>query len=221
MEDYPSSRLNDLVMQDSGKEVLLYDLQVNKAFCLNEMSSIVWKECTGKNTVSDISKILSQKLKEHFSEDLVWLAVHQFKKDNLLIKNDDFFTPFDGLNRREIIKKIGLASIISLPVISSIVAPMAIQANSGACAFPLNCTPGNSSDLSDDGCLCNSNLECQGVCPVTPSGVPRYCVGGGTGSFCAPGNIFDLSAPCCSCNSNLECQGVCPITPSGIPRVCV
>lgn len=225
MQNKPLSRSDNLVTQDSGKEVLIYDLQINKAFCLNEMSSIVWKECNGKNTVADISKILSRKLKENVSEDLVWIAVHQFKKDNLLIENNEFITPFDGLNRREIIKKIGFASIAALPVISSIIAPTAIHAQSGGvCAGftppGLTCVPGNSTDLSDDGCPCSGNPECEGVCPTTPPGVPRYCAGGGTGPLCAPGNVIDLSAKCCPCSGNPECQTVCPITAPGVPRVC-
>lgn len=78
---------------------------------------------------------------------------------------------------------------------------------------PSVCLPGNTTDLSDDGCSCSGNLECAGVCPVA---VPRYCVGGDTGPFCAPGNTLDLSADGCPCSSNLECEGVCPVTiPTG------
>jgi hypothetical protein len=90
-----------------------------------------------------------------------------------------------------------------------------------AVAFgPHTCVPGNTADLSDDGCPCTGNLECAGVCPVT---APRYCAGGNTGPHCAPGNALDLSEDGCPCTGNLECKGVCPVTvpPGSFVRRCL
>jgi hypothetical protein len=36
----PISRQQNIVVQDLGSEVLIYDLTINKAFCLNETSAL-------------------------------------------------------------------------------------------------------------------------------------------------------------------------------------
>lgn len=219
--NYPLSRKDNIVIQEFDNEILIYDLMKNKALCLNQTSAMVWQECDGTKSVAEISLILSKKFKTNISEEIVWLALNQFKKDSLLEKNNEFTTPLDGLSRREVVKRIGFASMIALPLISSVVAPSAVQAQSGAlcagfAAPNLTCVPGNNNDLSDDGCPCNTNEECQGVCPVTS---PRFCLGANTGPFCAPGNSLDLSQDCCPCTSNNECIGVCPVSIPGQPGV--
>lgn len=220
----PLSRKENIVIQEFANEILIYDLSKNKAYCLNETSSMVWQECDGTKNVSEISQTLAKKLKANISEDIVWLALSQFKKDNLLSNNEEMISEFDGLSRREIVKRIGFASMVALPIISSVVAPTALHAQSGPCAGfvvpTLNCFPGNANDLSDNGCPCTGNPECAGVCPVGPVG-QRFCIGGpNNGPFCAPGNSSDLSADCCPCTGNPECQGVCPVGPVG-QRFCV
>jgi hypothetical protein len=82
------------------------------------------------------------------------------------------------------------------------------------------CIPGNTVDLSSNGCPCTANVECIGVCPVGSPGT-RGCVGGPEILACAPiGNGLDLSANGCPCTGNLDCQGVCPVGNPG-ERFCV
>jgi hypothetical protein len=203
-------------------ETLIYDLKIDKAYCLNQTSALVWSECDGTNTAADISRNISPKLGAAVSEDIVWLALSQFKKDGLLDGNEQLVTPLDGLSRREIVKRVGFASVVALPIISAMVAPKAAWAQS-ACISPgpqTGCVPGNGNDLSPAGCPCTGNPECAGVCPVGPPGA-RFCAGGPpVGPFCAPGNVNDLSADCCPCTGNPECAGVCPVGPPG-QRFCV
>jgi hypothetical protein len=84
-----------------------------------------------KRTVTEISQSLSKKLNEPMTEDVIWLALDNFKKDNLLEDNEHFEINFNGLTRRQVIKKIGFASMITLPFVSSVVAPNAAMAASG------------------------------------------------------------------------------------------
>src|SRR3712207_3552152 len=103
----PASRKRDIVVQEFNKEILIYDLTLNKAFSLNETSSLVWQACDGNKTVSEISQQISRQLKSLVSEDVVWLALDQLKKDNLLEEDSVESTPFEGLSRREVIRKVG------------------------------------------------------------------------------------------------------------------
>lgn len=126
----PQSRKNDIVVQDLNGEVLIYDLKSNKAFCLNETSALVWQACDGTKSVSEISQAVSKKLNEPANEDLVWLALDQLKQENLLENSEELVSNFNGMSRREAIRKVGLGTMIALPFISGLVAPTAVQAQS-------------------------------------------------------------------------------------------
>lgn len=40
-KNHPKGRTNDIIVQELDGEVLIYNLKDNKAFCLNETSSLV------------------------------------------------------------------------------------------------------------------------------------------------------------------------------------
>ena len=99
MKNKPKSRKENIVVQDFENEVLVYDLNINKVYCLNETSSLVWSLCDGKTPVSEISRSLSQMLNTEVSADLVWLAIEQFKRDRLLDESEPLEIDFGGLTR--------------------------------------------------------------------------------------------------------------------------
>ncbi len=135
----PMARQTGLVVQDMPGEVLVYDLESNKAHCLNESAAIVWRSCDGASTVEDIVKNFEKTSGGKISEDFVWLAIDQLNSNGLLMGNVD--SKFAGQSRRDVLKKIGLASIVALPVIASLVAPQsAMAATSCLCTVPGNCT---------------------------------------------------------------------------------
>lgn len=129
----PKSRDNELVVQELGKEVLIYDLNNHKAYCLNETSAIIWKLCDGKTSVGQMSLLSAGQLNKPISEDMIWLALDDFKQNNLLADNKSVRIEFNGLSRREVIKKAALASMVALPIIIGIIAPRAIHAASRTC----------------------------------------------------------------------------------------
>jgi hypothetical protein len=139
----PISRRENIVVQELENEVLIYDLNLNKAFCLNESSAIIWQMCDGTKTVAEISRAVGKQLNSNISEEFVWLAIEQFKKDNLLSNDFEvlFESVFAGMTRREIIRKIGLGSMVALPIVSSIIVPTAASAASCLSAFQ-SCTVG-------------------------------------------------------------------------------
>lgn len=154
MTNYPSSRKANIVVQDLENEVLIYDLTINKAYCLNQTAGLVYQLCDGKRTVAEISDLMSKRLKTKVSEDLVWFALDGLKKDNLLENANEVPNYFGGLSRREVVKKVGLASMVMLPLIASVVAPNAMMAQSvlfpnlAACANDSQCQSGNCTDTS-------------------------------------------------------------------------
>jgi hypothetical protein len=114
----PLARKKGLVIQEMPDEVLVYDSQTNKGFCLNQTAAFVWKNCTGKNSVSDIIKNFENESGNTVENDLIWLAIDQLSERNLLETNLPAL--FAGESRRSVLKKIGFASMVVVPVIASL-----------------------------------------------------------------------------------------------------
>lgn len=126
----PIARKENIVVQDTQLETLVYDLALNKAFLLNKLSAFVWQNCDGTKEISEISKTLANRSKQPVNEDVVWLAIEQLKTHNLLENAEELKSGFEGLNRREVIKKIGFGTITALPVITGLMVPTAVSARS-------------------------------------------------------------------------------------------
>ena len=152
---YPLARTNGLVVQEVPNEVLVFDMETNEAHCLNETAAMVWKYCDGKTSVPQIAEILGEG-KDSVSDDLIWLAIDQLNEHKLLEKEVE--TKFAGQSRREVLRKIGLASMIALPIIASMAAPRSVlAATSCACINPGAC-------LSQTSCPSTTNCNGAGTC---------------------------------------------------------
>lgn len=158
--ELPAARTAGIVVQDSSDEVLVYDMESDKAHCLNQTAAAVWKACDGKTSVNDIAEIISSKAGERVPEDLVWLAIDQLSEHNLLERSVQ--SKFAGESRRSVIKKIGFASMVALPVIASLVAPQSVLA-SASCVC--SGEPGNEFDCPTGGAAnCHPFCTPEGVC---------------------------------------------------------
>jgi hypothetical protein len=178
LQQRPIARNEGLVIQEMPDEVLVFDMETNKAHCLNETAAFVWKACDGNNSVADITKLFGNKSGNPVDENLVWLAIDQLNENNLLA--EEIKTNFNGQSRREVIKKIGLAAVIALPIVSSLVAPTA--------AFAVACTAGSLNCSSPAG-------TCDDCTPCGPNGNFNRCCGGAcTGT---QGTACSAGAPVC------------------------
>lgn len=203
MTNKPISRKSNIVVQDLENEVLIYDLTINKAFCLNETSRLVYALCDGTRTVAEISDEMSKRLKTLVSEDFVYLALDELKKNNLLENSDEITDHFAGMSRREAVKKVGLATMVALPIISSVVAPSAVMAQSGGnLAIGANCT---------------TNPQCQSGNCISGINPTPICCSATTQFFGIPPGFFGcvpLGADC----SEYCCSGVG--NPTAFPTTC-
>lgn len=189
----PTSRKSDIVNQIYEHEILIYDLTKNKALSLNKTSAMIWLLCDGNKTISEIAGELSVKLKSPINNDFVWLALLQMKKDDLLENPEEISDDFDGLSRREVIRRVGLATLVALPMISSLIAPTSAHAASsltcsGTCRCP-NATP--------DAGTCAGNSSA----PSVPAGtIYVNCnTAGGAGCLCrGPFNASNSGSPAAS-----------------------
>ena len=149
----PIARKAGLVIQEVPDEVLVYDLETNKAHCLNQSAAMVWRSCDGNKTISEIAELVGAQAGGKVTEDFVWLAIDQLSQKRLLEK--EISVSFEGQSRRDALKKIGLATMVAVPVIASLVAPQsALAAASCACVTPGDCATQTS---------CPSTVNCNGA----------------------------------------------------------
>jgi hypothetical protein len=174
----PLARKEGLVVQEMPEEVLVYDLNTNKAHCLNKSAAAVWKNCDGTKSVSDIAALLKMELKSSVSEDFVWLAIDQLAKDDLL--EQKLNSPISGLSRREVMRRVGLASLVALPFVSSLIAPKAAQAGSLCQAVACTCSATNTGGTNTScnalgGTFTGCNAQCTNCSDIPPNGNTGTC----------------------------------------------
>jgi hypothetical protein len=120
--------------------------------CLNPSSAFVWKKCDGMRSAGEIARELTTFHNAEVTEEFVDLAISELARFDLLDDND--FADNPGISRRQLIKKVGMASMIALPVVVSFVAPTATHAQS--------CTANNASCTASAQCCSNC---CKNVSP--------------------------------------------------------
>jgi hypothetical protein len=148
-------RAHGLAIDDLPDEVLVYDLERHQAHCLNRSAALVWRALDGKSSPADIARRLSEEVDAAFTEDLVRLALCELEKRHLLAQPATMPAQFAVLSRRQMVRRLGLAAAIAVPVVTSIVAPSAAEA--------ATCIP--------SGSPCSPTVLCCTVCnPVAPGG---------------------------------------------------
>src|SRR5215204_2416066 len=108
----PVARKDGLVIQETAEEVLVYDLNTNKAHCLNQTAAFVWKSCDGVRSIEEITKTFALETGFTVQEELIWLAIDQLNGKNLL-ETGTATSNLVGQTRRQLIKKVGLAAVIA------------------------------------------------------------------------------------------------------------
>lgn len=159
----PKARSENLVVQTLPGETLIYDMTANEAHCLNETAAFVWSKCNGDLTVDDIAHSAATAFGKPVNADLINFAVKELN-DRKLLSDSGVHLPAMP-SRREVIKRLGLASAIALPIIASIVAPSSALASiSCSCSSPGNCISQAGNACPPGALFCNI----QGICVVTP-----------------------------------------------------
>ena len=152
-EVLPLAREARLIVKELDDEVLVYDLETDKAHCLNQTAARVWKHCDGKRTVAQLRRLMEKEAGSFVPEEMIWLALDQLEQFKLLKTHVSRPTHLAGMSRRRLIRAVGIAAAVSIPVITSIIAPTPAQAAS--CTAPTN---------RNIDCPCNSSTQCASGC---------------------------------------------------------
>jgi hypothetical protein len=121
IEVKPKSLSRDqLIVEELGAELMIYDQKRNQAFCLNQKAALVFQYCDGKTTLAGLSARLTQTLGEPVGEKVVQFALEGLSQDGLLEPLD--FPPIvtAGMTRREVMQKIGVRAAVALPLVTTL-----------------------------------------------------------------------------------------------------
>jgi hypothetical protein len=149
----------NMIMRPLKDELVLYDPETKKAFCLNRVASEVWVLCDGKTTVEEIVEHFKKLDKPEIGRNVIHLSLRKLQRSGLLKNGSQGIEQLTFRSRRALIKKLGLAAAMTLPVITSIVVPTPSEAASPCRHSFQPCPRGNTQ--------C-----CSGLC------VGGFCVGG-------------------------------------------
>lgn len=136
----PAARTSRLVIRQLAEEVLVYDEERHRAHCLNRAAALVWKHCDGKTPVSRIAEMVGGQLSSHAAEEVVWLALGQLAEFDLLAPCETRRAAAGSISRRGMMRRLGLAAAVALPLVTSIVSPTPAQAQSPC--TETSCPPG-------------------------------------------------------------------------------
>lgn len=132
---------------ESG-EVVVYNLEDQRAHCLDPASASVWRLCDGTRSPEQIAIEADLPAETPSRTDFVLAALGELEEAGL-IEPAPAGSP--GIDRRELLRRVGpaLTAAAVVPMIVSIVAP----------------TPAAASTCIQSGGSCTSNLQCcSGFC---------------------------------------------------------
>jgi hypothetical protein len=160
----PKARSNpsELIFQEVEDELVVYDVRRQRFYDLNTTAVSVWRLCDGLTSPEQmaVSVRMGSALNEEQALAVVGLALDQLSREGLLeTDNRESLPASPSPRRRNLIKATG--GVISLPVISSLLAPPAAAQFSVPCLGCGGCLPPNNFACWSPtrGCYCTRNCN--------------------------------------------------------------
>jgi coenzyme PQQ synthesis protein D (PqqD) len=159
----PEARQENLLIEEVGEELVVYDQDSHRAHRLNRTAGWVWQHCDGRTSLAQLSALVATEFGLPTDEEVVWLALQQLEKIRFLQRPLRHTTKGVKVSRRELVRRLGLASALALllPMVTSITAPTpAMAQNPPPPPFPPpapNCRPI---------IVGKDEVMCGGTCPV-------------------------------------------------------
>jgi hypothetical protein len=190
----PTARTQDLIVEELGDELLVYDRRTDVAHSLNAVATAVWRGCDGATDLDALAAAIAPRAGAEDAEALVLRALDELREKGLLEAQR---AAAPGLSRRQALGRIagvGMAAVAA-PLIVSAAAPTPADAvttpctaqygtctatsqcctgtcQSGHC-FAGTCTATGSKPGGNNCTTANKSLCCSNTC------------GGGGNNFCA------------------------------------
>ena len=178
MNDGPLARRDGLVVKTVGDEVLVYDLERARAHSLDALAAAIWRRCDGRRPVAALAAAVRAETGVPVTDAAVEYGLAALRRARLLAGEQ----PVPGPTRRQVLARIGTAAAI--PLVLSITAPTAAQAQSGP-APPFPTCPGGGVGVPA-GSPCTTLTPCcaGSLCLAPPFTIPFFCGATSTGCVC-------------------------------------
>jgi hypothetical protein len=128
----PTARTQDLIVEELGDELLVYDRRTDVAHSLNAVATAVWRGCDGATDLDALAAAIAPRAGEEDAEALVLRALDELREKGLLEAQR---AAAPGLSRRQALGRIagvGMAAVAA-PLIVSAAAPTPADAVTPAC----------------------------------------------------------------------------------------
>ncbi len=126
----PQARTDRLLVTDVDDEVVVYDLERQRAHNLNHTAALVWRSADGERSEEDLSALVSARLDVDDAQDIVRVALKRLSDAYLLREPVGDVTDQVDLTRRNAMRRLAAVGIGLLPVVRSIAAPTPAMAQS-------------------------------------------------------------------------------------------
>lgn len=149
----PVARVDDLIVTESGNELLVFDTRNDALHHLNPLASIIWRSCDGANDLRRIQAICSERIARAVSEEEVEDGLQKLADQDLMQgTSGGSGTLGQRSSRRKAIKRTTMMGA----AIASVTVPLAsAHASSGTSA----CVPAGGACSSVDEC-CDKRFGC-------------------------------------------------------------
>lgn len=125
----PIARRADVIVEDVGSDVFVYDRLTDKAHSLSGAAGFVYRNADGSHSVQELTERLGSELEMEPDARVIEAALWQLEQANLLEA-----APEDGdgkrrMNRRQAVQRFGAA--LAMAAVTSIAVPTPAMARSG------------------------------------------------------------------------------------------
>ena len=134
-QHHPLARSERIVVESVGEELLVYDLDSDRAHSLDPVAAAIWRACEGERPVAEIAR------RAGVSEDAAWSTLDELSELDLLAAP----LPAPAAHSRRALLRRGLvAGAAGVAAITTITAPAAAGLtsclpNGSSCATGLQC----------------------------------------------------------------------------------
>lgn len=139
----PVARGSDVIVQEVGTDVLVYDQSRDTAHSLNATAAFVYRQADGTLSVEELAIGMSGSLGVPDDVVLVEATLGQLARVHLLDASEPLPRKQPRtLSRRAMVRRLGVAAI-AIPVVTSILTPTSLMAQSQGLTSPMTSPPSN------------------------------------------------------------------------------
>lgn len=162
------ARTDDLVVEDLGGELLVYDKRTDIAHCLTSVAAAVWRTSRDGADFEDLERAVRElRAGEDAAEALALIAIRELEEKQLL---DGPSARPATVSRRDALRKmagVGMAAVTAPLVVSA-----AVTTPEAAAQSPLNCSAVTVRCDGNNALPCCPGLTCTAG---SPAGSRSYC----------------------------------------------